>query len=592
MSLTRHRRRGPIMIDDAMDRPAPIPPPPALSPGPGAPAVAGERGAGSAQAQAAALVLLALSRAARSFVLYDPGNAVVRQLLGEYRDRARSALDRHGALAFEVRPFEMAVAGEVVYRELDREKSLAFRLFRDGVRRLTLAPEVSWEELSQLLQILAIRYSGVRQQEEDIVTLLRKAEFRGVTLQAVEGFTPAEESPEPELDEKAQRAQRAQPPAGWDTPLQTLPQPGPLVWRAVPDAELAPLRAQSAEDETTLADLSLSVARDLLAEAMRSAWPVPNPDLIAFFSELRDGLLAEGSLSSVRRLIDLIREEGGGDLRDTVLRGLGDARTLDLVLATVPEDASQLPAELVPFLPLLGIDAALDRLLPGAGTSEARRRLLLRIALARLPRETDAVLARLPTFEPRLARELARAVVARAPERASDVARQLLGQGDPSLRLEGLAALAGATGAIPLRPLCDLLGDPDLPLRVRAAELLGQHGDASVLEVLRAALSTGRELALEEAEALGRAMAQVAPIAAGRFFGAWLAPKGRFLRGLSADQRTQQWAAVAGTGELPGAAAEASLQGLAERSEGVLRDHCLAMLARRRKGAGHAAPRG
>jgi hypothetical protein len=590
MRLTWPRRRGPIGSDDAMDRPAPTPHPPA--PAAGAPAVAGERGAGSPQAQAAAGVLLALSRAARSFVLYDPSNAVVRQLLGEYRDRARAALDCHGTLAFEVRPFEMAVAGEVVYRELDREKSLAFRLFRDGVRRLMLLPEASWEELLQLLQILAVRYTGVRQQEEDTVTLLRKAELRGIRLEAVEGFTPAEESPEPELDEKAQRAQRTQPPAGWDTPLQKLPPPGPLAWRAVPDAELAPLRAQTAEDETALADLALSVARDLLAEATRSGWPVPNPDLIAFFSELRDGLLAEGNLLSVRRLLELIREQGGGELRDTMLRGLGDARALDLVLATVPEDASQLPAELVPFLPLLGIDAALDRLLPDAGTSEARRRLLARIVLARLPREADAVLARLPAFEPRLVRELARAVVARAPERASEVARQLLGQPDPSLRLEGLAALADATGAVPLRPLCDLLGDPDLPVRVRAAELLGQHGDASVLEVLRAAISTGRELPPEEAEALGRAMAQVAPIAAGRFFGTWLEPKNRFLRGLSAEQRTQQWAAVAGTGELPGAEAETSLHGLAERSEGDLRRHCLATLARRRKGAGHAAPRG
>ncbi|HEX7625221.1 MAG TPA: hypothetical protein VF400_16710, partial [Anaeromyxobacteraceae bacterium] len=76
------------------------------------------------------------------------------------------------------------------------------------------------------------------------------------------------------------------------------------------------------------------------------------------------------------------------------------------------------------------------------------------------------------------------------------------------------------------------------------------------------------------------------------FFGTWLEPKTRFLRGLSAEQRAQQWAAVAGTGELPGTEAETSLQGLAERSEGDLRRHCLATLARRRKGAGHAAPRG
>jgi hypothetical protein len=550
-----------------------------------------ERAPSSPVAQAAAGVLLALSRAARAFVLYDAGNAVVRQLLGDYRDRAREALAKHGALVIEVRPFEMAVAGEVTYREPDREKSLAFRLFRDGVRRLALHPSVSWDELLQLLQILAVRYTAVRQQEEDIVTLLRKAEFRGISIEAVEGFTPSEEHPEPELDDKAQRAARAQPPAGWDTPLPRFPEPGPIQFRPVAEGELAPLRGGVVEGDDGLSELALSLARDLLAEATRAGWPLPNPDLVAFFSELRDVLLADGELASLRRLIDLIGEAGGGELRDVTLRGLGDARTLDLVLASVPEDASQLPPELVPFLPLLGIDAALDRLLPEAGTPDARQRLLLRIVLARLPREADAVLARLAALEPRLARELARSVVARAPERASEVARQLLGQADATLRLEGLAALDRAESAFPLRAVCELLDDPAPPVRVRAAELLGRRGDSSVVELLRAHVEAHRERAPEEDEALGRALAQVAPIVAGRLFTAWLEPKARFLRGLSAQQRSLQWAAVAGEGELPGPEAEATLSSLAERADADLRRHCLATLARRRKGAGHATSR-
>jgi len=88
-----------------------------------------------------------------------------------------------------------------------------------------------------------------------------------------------------------------------------------------------------------------------------------------------------------------------------------------------------------------------------------------------------------------------------------------------------------------------------------------------------------------EAEAIGRALARVAPVPAGERFAAWIDPKGRFLRGLNAQQRAQQWAAVAGTGMLPGAEAEASLRALSARSDGDLRRHCLATLARRRKEA-------
>ncbi len=542
------------------------------------PSAAGERPAATTAAQAAGAVIVALVRAARSVLLYDPGNAIVRQFLAEYQAKTRSALDQHGELSFEVRPFEMLVAGEVVYRDEDREKSLSFRLFRDGVRRLALLPHVTWGELHQLLLILAVRFTGVRQQEDDTVTLLRKAGFGGIAIQAVEGYTPAEESPEADLAEKAGRARRFQPPAGWDTPLQKLPQPRPLSFRAVGDEALAPLRAE--DDDAAVPELALSLARDLLQEATRAGWPKPNRDLIAFFAELRDGLLADGRLSSLQRLVELLGEAGGGELRDEMLRGLGDGRTLDLVLAAVPEDSARLPADLVPFLPLLGIEATLDRL--AGDLAEGRRRLLTQIVLARLPREADAVLARLPTLEARLARDLGRGVLARAPERSNDVARQFLGLQDESLRLEGLAALEAAPGDVPLRPLCDLLHDRSEAVRVRAAEVLGQRGDESVLAALRSVLEEGQAVAPREAEALGRALAGIAPIAAARLFAGWFEPKARFLRNLSPQQRSQQWAAVAGMGALPGTDPAPILTALAERSDGELRRHCLATLARRR----------
>jgi hypothetical protein len=163
------------------------------------------------------------------------------------------------------------------------------------------------------------------------------------------------------------------------------------------------------------------------------------------------------------------------------------------------------------------------------------------------------------------------------------VARQLLGQRDEALRLEGLTALETSQGDPPLRPLCDLLRDPSEAIRVRAAEVLGRRGDESVLPALRGGLEDGRAVAPREAEALGRALAEIAPIPAARLFAPWLQPKTGFLRGLSAQQRAQQWAAVAGTGALPGGEAEATLQALAGRADGELRKHCLATLARRRR---------
>ena len=116
-------------------------------------------------------MLRALSRAARSFLIYDPRNDAIRGFLEDYRQLSYHALRTHGKLSLEVRPFELVLDREVVYLERNRERSLAFRMFRDGVRRITVSPEVDWEELLRLLEILSIRFTGVRQQEDDIVKL-------------------------------------------------------------------------------------------------------------------------------------------------------------------------------------------------------------------------------------------------------------------------------------------------------------------------------------------------------------------------------------------------------------------------------------
>ena len=120
----------------------------------------------------------------------------MRTLIGDYRDKLEKVLADFGPLVLEVHPFELLLGREVVYVEADRERSLAFRLFRDGVRRMAFQPGATWEELLRLLQILSIRYTGVRQQEDDLVTLLRKAAFEHLSIDAIEGFVPEEVSSE------------------------------------------------------------------------------------------------------------------------------------------------------------------------------------------------------------------------------------------------------------------------------------------------------------------------------------------------------------------------------------------------------------
>src|SRR3954462_2317575 len=149
---------------------------------------------GTPAGRAANTALRAFSKSARAFTLYDPQDEAVRRVLQEYREAMAAFLTAHGPLDLEVRSFELALRGEVVHAEKDREKSLAYRLYRDGIRRLTIQPGATWDELLKLLEVLSVRFIGVRQQEEDVVTLLTRAAFRSISFASVAGLVETEPS--------------------------------------------------------------------------------------------------------------------------------------------------------------------------------------------------------------------------------------------------------------------------------------------------------------------------------------------------------------------------------------------------------------
>jgi hypothetical protein len=543
---------------------------PAVTPAPAA------RGLGPRAALAAGLIT-ALTRAARAFTLYDPENAVVRQFLAELQARAREATATED-VAIDVSPHDLVACGEVVYREDDREKSLAFRLYRDGVRRLTFARGAPFDELLRLLEILAVRFTGIREPEDDIVTLLRKAELKAVQIVAVEGFT-SEDDP----DHEARRLQAARPaPAAFDTPFPKLRPPRPLAFRAVPDEDLEPLRAEAGAEAVVPGALRL--AADLLAHGARGA--LPPSEVAQFCGEVRDFLVADRQLGSLAALADLVGRQPEGPLRDEVLRGLADPRLLDAVLAAIPATGGELPPEAVRLLPFVPVGSILDLLADDPGP---RRDPLLALVAARLPADADAVVARLASAPAPIARALAKAIGGRAPSRTAEAVVALLDHPDERLQLDALGAAAALGTALPPAPLAAKLAAPSEAVRVAAARALERHGSAATARALSDALTGRGASSREEAAALGRALAVLNPAAALRLFEAWIPERSGLVKAFRSTEREDllRWAAVAGLGAVAGGEAERMLEAVAATKDEELRSHCRATLARRRAGGAH-----
>lgn len=528
--------------------------------------------------------LLALSRTARSFTLYDAQNEAVRGFLSDLRAKFRRALDLCGALALEVRPFELAWKGEVVYVERERERSLAFRLFRDGVRRLSFDPELDWDDVLGLVEILSLRYTGVRQQEDDVVTLLHKAAFKHVHFTAVEGFVPDEEIVD---DGAAPTGARLAPPREFDLPLPPLPAAVAPAWREIPAHSLQALRAE--ETPATLPDDVTALALELAALAADPREPDVADELTPTLLEVRDFLIGEGAFAQLCRLADGLAHGPGGDLRPppALLSQFAGEDALKRVVQAARRARGAPPAEFMAFLRRLPgnpVAAFLDAL--QAESEAPARAALLEVIESLAPAQAEPVLRRLAEADTRTARELLGVVTRALPDRATDAALLLKDVPDPELQLELLRALQGGSyssqaGRTVLRLLAS--GTPEVVLG--AAEYLAAHGEQRAFDsIARRLQEAGAQLDTELAGALGAALARLAPQPAQALFVDWLSPRGLLGRIVdSPARRAQQWAAVSGLARLPGDEAEQALRAFLPKSSGDLHRHCLALLVERRR---------
>jgi len=546
--------------------------------------------AGSPHAVAAGAALLALTRAARSFTLYDPANKVVRALIADYRDRFRAVLEGHGPLLLEAHPFELTLGREVVYLERDRERSLAFRLFRDGVRRLSFMAGTSWDELLRLLQILSIRYTGVRQQEDDLVTLLRKAGFESIQIAAIEGFVPEEEHQESPLDPDLLRGarERYDPPPQWDTPLPPFPEAAPLVHRPVTEGLLARLCAEEAEDAIP------AQALRAVAELLQAADPPDRPAVLGFALEVREYLLVEGRADLIVELAGLVRAACGATSEATAafLETWLDPRTLGALVAALPGDVTEVPtplAELLDAAPATAIDRLFDLL---AAEGEGPRAPLLRMLLARGCRHApQALVARLRVAPGEAAVALFRLLETVDPQAAYQSAVEATTGGEALLQREALRHL----GAVPFTPevaraLHHLVESAHEGVRLAALPVMAARGGPRVFAALLAHVDkhAGR-LTTAEAEAAGQALARSSGREALEAYEAWLHPKGGGLLGKLVRMHAPpplQRVALSGLRSLAGPEATSLLELLAEHGDAALRPEAEAVLAARRQGPG------
>ena len=536
--------------------------------------------------------LRCFSKAARAFTLYEAQNEAVRRFLQEYREAMSSFLADHGALELEVRPFELVLRGEVVHAEKDREKSLAGRLFRDGIRRLTIEPDAGWDEQLKLLEVVSVRFMGVRQQEEDVVTLLTRAAFRSIRFGAVSGLVASEKDDEPAAVRHRPPARAF--PADFDGPPPPILPPRQFGCFPIPPAALEAFQAEEAPE--ALPGNAVRMVRELLDDVNLEEMKT----LVPAVEEVRDFLLAELDVKHLRDLARVVAGQHGkaGEILGPSLKPLAAPYTLQKLLATVPhgEPAPDALIELLDSLARYGadlFDPLFDRIGAALAAGSAAVDPALETLATRAARgKKDRLLARLATAEPALAEVLLRfwRRVAPEPGAALEAGTRLLANPLLAARLAGVRLLDEEFAAEAEAPLTALLQSDQPDARIAAAGVLAKHLVRRAFPAIAEAVVAQDGLGLEEreAEAMGAALGTLAPEEAFGLFEGWLhpAPAGLLARLVGRKPRRMlAWAAVAGLAQVPGEPTLALLREVAGQSDEELKRRCLKSIALWRRGA-------
>ena len=545
---------------------------------------------GTPQGKAANAALRALSRAARAFTLYDSKNVIIRRFLQEYREAIEAALKAHGELTLAVKPWELHLASEVVYKDTDRERSLAFRLFRDGVRSLTIRPGLGWEECVRLLEILSVRFSGVRQQEDDIVTLLRKANFEKIGFTAAEGFTPTEENPEPPLPETdATRHVTARAPPDFDLPLPPGEAPVPFLYREVPPKYLEALRAE--EGPATVPHHAVRLAAELLMNANGPASQLSNQELVPLVIEVRDYCVADGASAALLELVRVIKNQHGIgiDQITPLIDGIGAPEQLGHLLDCIPHTLTAAPEELTALLlevPGNHVGTIVERL---NATEDPQVQLVLKDLMGKLAaKNADSLVQQMHHSDRKSASQIVLVLMQTAPDQALATAQQLADSDDPEKHLEALEILQAAPISDSLSNLLvKFASSTDDAVFARAAQVLAARHDKRGFDTLaRQAESraTANSLTVTSAAALGESLAKLSASTALTKLKQWAHLKAGLLGGLSPHHKWLQVIAVSGLALLKDPEIESLIKEVhGHTKDDQLKQACLAAMSKRRR---------
>ena len=446
-----------------------------------------------------------ITKGVRATQLYLPNNPVYQRAVDNVRGGFRTLFQSVDELVLQVTEGELKWEDEVVYSNDNKSESIAWTLYKDGVRSLTFRPGLEADELVRFLNILHQARNLQADAADDLLTLLWEQDFqyightfRELLTENAVPIEPGAEVPPVSAADVAQGVQEEAParPEGmvsvddFDTTLYFLD-----------EKEVAYLQ-QEVEREYSQ-DLRGNVLAMLFDLLELQTYGTVRAELISIVENFIPYLLGAGDfrsvayiLSETRTILQRAREliPDHRQALESLPARLSQPEALAQLLQSLDE-ATLHPTEeeLSSLFQELRAEALVTLMgwLPRLGSE--RVKWLVTAAAERLAQANAAEVLRALSSEDgdtqlEMVKLAGRLKLAGAP----DGMGRLLEIGDKALKLAVVEALTAIASPSALRVIEKAIEDPDRDVRIAGVKFLAGRGHRNAFKQIDAAVNGGK----------------------------------------------------------------------------------------------------
>ena len=122
-----------------------------------------------------------MTKGMKAYQMYGKSHPSFKNFFTPYCQKMMDFLREYSELNLQIERFAILYSNKVVYDETDKDSSIAFRLFRDGIRSITFYEGIDENELSLFLEVIS-----QPAKDQDIALNMWECDFAHITFYVVE----------------------------------------------------------------------------------------------------------------------------------------------------------------------------------------------------------------------------------------------------------------------------------------------------------------------------------------------------------------------------------------------------------------------